>query len=68
MIQKQMVVNTGIVMRELRKIVDESKIVGCDDKLWPMPDKIGRQELEIVIGDTHINFTVLCLIMLFFNF
>ena len=28
-----------------------------DDSLWPMPDKVGRQELEVVLGDTHIAFT-----------
>jgi Mago nashi protein len=29
-----------------------------DDKNWPKPDKVGRQELEIIIGKQHINFTV----------
>lgn len=29
-----------------------------DDKLWPMPDRVGRQELEIVMGNEHISFTV----------
>ncbi|KAF4533285.1 hypothetical protein B566_EDAN004405 [Ephemera danica] len=28
-----------------------------DDSLWPQPDRVGRQELEIVIGDEHISFT-----------
>ena len=28
-----------------------------DDALWPQPDRVGRQELEIVIGDEHISFT-----------
>ena len=28
-----------------------------DDKVWPTPDKIGRQELEIRLGKVHINFT-----------
>jgi protein mago nashi len=27
-----------------------------DDSKWPEPDKVGRQELEIVIGDKHISF------------
>lgn len=29
-----------------------------DDSNWPAPDKIGRQELEIKLGNTHISFTV----------
>ena len=26
------------------------KIMAEDDALWPQPDRVGRQELEIVIG------------------
>lgn len=29
-----------------------------DDKFWPQPDREGRQELEIVLGNEHICFTV----------
>ncbi len=29
-----------------------------DDNLWPAPDPVGRQELEIVCGDQHVSFTV----------
>ena len=29
-----------------------------DDKLWPQPDREGRQELEVVLGNEHICFTV----------
>lgn len=28
-----------------------------DDNNWPPPDRIGRQELEIILGDQHISFT-----------
>jgi protein mago nashi len=28
-----------------------------DDSAWPQPDRVGRQELEIVVGDEHISFT-----------
>ncbi|RLN54090.1 hypothetical protein BBJ28_00023500, partial [Nothophytophthora sp. Chile5] len=28
-----------------------------DDKDWPEPDRVGRQELEVVLGDEHISFT-----------
>ena len=29
-----------------------------DDRNWPAPDKVGRQELEVLLGDEHISFTV----------
>ena len=28
-----------------------------DDESWPEPDRVGRQELEIVMGDEHVSFT-----------
>ena len=31
-------------------------IVECDDRDWPEPDRNGKQELEIVLGDKHITF------------
>lgn len=34
-----------------------NKIYSEDDENWPKPDKNGRQELEVVIGDEHISFT-----------
>ena len=27
-----------------------------DDANWPAPDRVGRQELEIVMGSEHISF------------
>ena len=45
------------VMDELRRIIEDSEIMAEDDELWPQPDRVGRQELEIVIGDEHISFT-----------
>ena len=44
-------------MDELRRIIEDSEIMAEDDELWPQPDRVGRQELEIVIGDEHISFT-----------
>ena len=29
-----------------------------DDSNWPEPDRVGRQELEVVLGNEHISFTV----------
>merc|ERR1712042_109098 len=45
------------VMDELRRVIEDSEIMAEDDALWPQPDRVGRQELEIVIGDEHISFT-----------
>lgn len=33
------------------------QILKEDDANWPPPDKVGRQELEIIMGETHISFT-----------
>ena len=57
MIRKEVYLNE-IVMGELKRIVLESEIMREDDRVWPMPDKIGRQELEIIFGNEHIRFTV----------
>ena len=46
------------VLDEARKIIDEAEITKEDDKNWPLPDRVGRQELEIITGNEHISFTV----------
>jgi len=28
-----------------------------DDAQWPEADRIGRQELEVVLGEEHVSFT-----------
>lgn len=28
-----------------------------DDANWPLPDRVGKQELEVVLKDQHISFT-----------
>ena len=33
------------------------QIMKEDDSNWPEPDRVGRQELEIVMGNEHISFT-----------
>lgn len=33
------------------------QILKEDDNQWPEPDRVGRQELEIVMGNEHISFT-----------
>ncbi|PAA76712.1 hypothetical protein BOX15_Mlig001863g14 [Macrostomum lignano] len=56
MIRKEAYVSPA-VMAELRRIVTESEIMQEDDQQWPMPDRVGRQELEIVFNSEHISFT-----------
>ena len=46
-------------MLELRRIIEDSEVMKEDDSNWPEPDRVGRQELEVVLGDEHISFTVL---------
>ena len=55
MIRKEVYVGEG-VLSEVKRIVKESEIVREDDDLWPEPDRDGRQEFEVVLGDTHISF------------
>lgn len=33
-----------------------AQILKEDDSNWPEPDRVGRQELEIILGDEHISF------------
>eukprot|EP00347_Sterkiella_histriomuscorum_P000245 403376621 len=56
LIRKEVYVN-DIVLDELKRIIKDSEIIKEDDRNWPEPDKIGRQELEILIGSEHISFT-----------
>merc|ERR1711953_1075122 len=56
MIRKEAYVSHDLLM-ELKRIVDDAEIMKENDALWPAPDKVGRQELEILIGDEHISFT-----------
>eukprot|EP00053_Salpingoeca_punica_P027582 m.25129 g.25129 ORF g.25129 m.25129 type:complete len:150 (+) comp9693_c0_seq1:57-506(+) len=55
MIRKEVYVSAA-VRRELKRIVEESEVMKEDDNMWPAPDRVGRQELEIVCGEEHISF------------
>lgn len=50
LIRKEVYVNE-IIIDELKRIIEESQILKENDKKWPEPNRVGRQELEIVIGD-----------------
>ncbi|KAI3519611.1 hypothetical protein L1887_08825 [Cichorium endivia] len=56
MIRKEVFL-TPSVLKECRRIVSDSDIMKEDDNNWPEPDRVGRQELEIVMGNEHISFT-----------
>ncbi|KAG8390217.1 hypothetical protein BUALT_Bualt01G0060900 [Buddleja alternifolia] len=56
MIRKEIFL-TPAVLKECRRIVADSEIMKEDDNNWPEPDRVGRQELEIVMGNEHISFT-----------
>lgn len=56
LIRKEVYVNKP-VMEELKRIIDDSEIMKEDDEAWPAPDRVGRQELEIVLNNEHISFT-----------
>lgn len=45
------------VIAEVKRIIEESEVTKEDDRNWPVPDRDGRQELEIKVGKEHISFT-----------
>merc|ERR1719359_2825326 len=45
-----------IVIEEFQRIIHESEILKEDDINWPAPDRVGRQEIEVVMGNDHISF------------
>lgn len=56
MIRKEVFISPS-VMSEIKKIIEDSEILREDDNKWPAPDRVGRQELEVVLNGTHISFT-----------
>ena len=46
MIRKEAFVSPSVV-QELKRIIMESDVMREDDKSWPAPDRVGRQELEV---------------------
>ncbi|KAF5842191.1 mago nashi-like protein [Dunaliella salina] len=46
-----------LVLDEVKRIVEDSEVVKEDDNNWPAPDRVGKQELEIIINGQHISFT-----------
>jgi len=56
MIRKEVSLSPSVI-NEIKRIIKESEITKEDDRNWPQPDKIGRQELEIKLDKEHIAFT-----------
>ena len=42
------------VVDGLRAMIEEAGADNFSDETWPQPDKVGKQELEIVIGRSHL--------------
>ncbi|KAF8535542.1 mago nashi domain-containing protein [Trichophaea hybrida] len=55
LIRKEMCVS-GLMIKEIKRIIKESEIMKEDDGKWPQKNKDGRQELEIRMGNEHISF------------
>ena len=55
MIRKEVQCSNSI-MQELKRIIQDSEVLKEDDNQWPAPDRVGRQELEVVCGNEHISF------------
>ncbi|BFZ57660.1 Protein mago nashi [Savitreella phatthalungensis] len=55
LIQKEFCVGP-LVIEALKQIVRESEILKEDDSRWPPRSREGRQELEVRLGQEHINF------------
>lgn len=55
MIKKQCCVSS-LVVEEILRLITSSGIMECDDTNWPEPDRNGRQELEIRIGNIVVSF------------
>lgn len=52
-----------MTVAELKRIITDSEIIKEDDTQWPKKNVVGKQELEIRLGNEHIAFEV-CLLSL----
>ena len=43
-------------MEEVERIIADSEVTREDDNQWPEPDRVGRQELEVISNGEHISF------------
>lgn len=47
-----------LLVDTIKQLVEESEIIKEDDAKWPKKNVVGRQELEIRLGNEHISFEV----------
>lgn len=45
------------VIEEMKRIVVASGVMECKDTEWPKPDKIGKQELVVRVGEREVTLT-----------
>ncbi|KAI9219564.1 Mago nashi-like protein [Blastocladiella britannica] len=57
MIKKEMYLSP-VVLSEFRRIFEESNVLGCNDEQWPSPNVDGKQELELILGQTHYSLSL----------
>ncbi|AIO00574.1 mago nashi-like protein, putative [Leishmania panamensis] len=43
------------VLEEVKRLILRYAVCESDDERWPTPDRNGRQELEVHLGNTHIS-------------
>eukprot|EP00744_Colponema_vietnamica_P014696 GILI01020570.1.p1 GENE.GILI01020570.1~~GILI01020570.1.p1 ORF type:complete len:166 (-),score=31.74 GILI01020570.1:54-551(-) len=55
-IKKQTRVSPAVI-EEVKRLVVSSQVLTCDDSKWPEPDRDGKQELDVRIGNTHVSFS-----------
>lgn len=46
------------MIKELKRIIEESEVMKEDDNKWPKKNIVGKQELEIRCGNEHVSFEV----------
>ena len=56
------------LLEQLKKIVRDSEIMREDDHSWPPPDKVGRQELEVVMDGEVCERVCVCVCLYVFVF
>ncbi|OQR81159.1 protein mago nashi [Achlya hypogyna] len=55
LIEKEVTVSKAVV-EEFKRIIEASEVANEDDGKWPESDRIGQQELELIMNDKHISF------------
>jgi len=46
------------MIKELKRMIEDSEVMKEDDNKWPKKNVVGKQELEIRFGNEHVSFEV----------